>query len=198
MEDDKCLFKLKLMGLLRRSRWKNRLAQNSDYYGILPCMSYIIFWDVINTTTYPFGRHNLHLLLVNSSMTSHLKKVYWYITFPQPQWRRIGSETDHTKKFNYQMSSGTFPRKMRTLEMRSSQLQQEPNSMRSKCKLQMSLSSSFLWTNWVESLNHLLNEKARSFSAHILAIAFSLWLLLWNRQRALTVGEGSLYSWSPD
>ena len=66
-------------GLFSRKRWATGLAQESNNYGILPCMWYIFLGFNINTTAFCLGPYNLHLLLLKSSMTQQIRIAGWRI-----------------------------------------------------------------------------------------------------------------------
>ena len=75
------------MGLFSRRRWINRLAQKSSNYGMLPCMSSIIFGEpFILPTAYHLGRYCLHLLLLKRSMEWHFQVICLKVIQANPEW----------------------------------------------------------------------------------------------------------------
>ena len=84
------------MEFFTRRRWTTGLAQQSNMYGMVPCMCCIIFWGFdLNTTAFCSGRYSLRLLLLKSSMARLMFPVE--SRFPLEASATISLKPDRTK-----------------------------------------------------------------------------------------------------
>ena len=81
------------MELFSRRRWTTGSGQQSNNYGIMPCMCCIIFLGFnINTTAFCLGCYSLHILLLNALAYQHL--FPWMF---RPITGKINWAVDHDK-----------------------------------------------------------------------------------------------------
>ena len=84
------------MEFFTRRRWTTGSAQQSNMYGMVPCMCCIIFWGFdLNTTAFCSGRYSLRLLLLKSSMARLMFPVE--SRFPLEASATISLKPDRTK-----------------------------------------------------------------------------------------------------